>query len=194
MEINAQIKKYRANMNLSQEELAEKLYVTRQTVSNWETGKSYPDIHSALLMSSLFQISLDQLIKGDLEIMKEEIKKEDIKTFYVYGNIYTVLLVVSVLSFAPLVYYFYVWGMAVSLVLFTITLIFSFKVEKFKKQTNVQTYREFLAFMNGERLDEISQKQEEIKRPYQKNLLALAAGFITLIIVSISFAVLKMIS
>lgn len=193
MEISAQIKKYRANMNLSQEELAEKLYVTRQTVSNWETGKSYPDIHSALLMSSLFQISLDQLIKGDLEIMKEEIKKEDIKTFYIYGNIYTVLLVVSVLSFAPLVYYFYVWGMAASLVLFTITLIFAFKVEKFKKQTNVQTYKEFLAFMNGKRLDEISQKQEEAKRPYQKILLALAAGFITLVIVLLSFAVLKMI-
>ena len=191
MEINAQIKKYRANMNLSQEELAERLYVTRQTVSNWETGKSYPDIHSALLMSSLFQISLDQLIKGDLEIMKEEIKKEDIKAFQAYGNIYTILLIVSVLSFAPLVYYFYLWGMAVSLVLFTITLAFAFKVEKFKKQTDVQTYKEFTAFMNGQRLDEISQKQEEAKRPYQKVLLALASALITLIILSVSFAILK---
>lgn len=84
--------------------------------------------------------------------------------------------------------------MAVSLILFTITFIFALKVEKFKKQTNVQTYKEFLAFMNGERLDEISQKQEEAKRPYQKILLALAAGFITLVIISLSFAVLKMIS
>ena len=46
MELNAQIKKYRTEFNLSQEELAEKVYVTRQTISNWETGKSYPDIHS----------------------------------------------------------------------------------------------------------------------------------------------------
>lgn len=37
MELSAQIKKYRTNMNLSQEELAEKIYVTRQTISNWET-------------------------------------------------------------------------------------------------------------------------------------------------------------
>ena len=46
MELNTQIKKYRTELNLSQEELAEKVYVTRQTISNWETGKSYPDIHS----------------------------------------------------------------------------------------------------------------------------------------------------
>ena len=54
MELNAQIKKYRTELNLSQEELAEKVYVTRQTISNWENGKSYPDIHSLLLLSSLF--------------------------------------------------------------------------------------------------------------------------------------------
>lgn len=42
MELNAQIKKYRTELNLSQEALAEKVYVTRQTISNWENGKSYP--------------------------------------------------------------------------------------------------------------------------------------------------------
>lgn len=46
MELNKQIKKYRTIMNLTQEDLAERVYVTRQTISNWETGKSYPDIHS----------------------------------------------------------------------------------------------------------------------------------------------------
>lgn len=40
MELNTQIRKYRAGMKLSQEELAEKVYVTRQTISNWENGVS----------------------------------------------------------------------------------------------------------------------------------------------------------
>lgn len=40
MELNKQIKKYRRMMNLSQEDLAERVYVTRQTISNWETGGS----------------------------------------------------------------------------------------------------------------------------------------------------------
>ena len=53
MELNEQIKKYRTEMNISQEELAEKIYVTRQSISNWENGKPHPDIHSLLLLSSL---------------------------------------------------------------------------------------------------------------------------------------------
>ena len=51
MELSIQIKKYRTELHLSQEELAEKVYVTRQTISNWENEKSYPDIHSLLLSS-----------------------------------------------------------------------------------------------------------------------------------------------
>ena len=58
MEVGAQIRKYRSNMGISQEQLAEKVYVSRQTVSNWETNKYYPDIHSLLLLSTLFDISL----------------------------------------------------------------------------------------------------------------------------------------
>ena len=52
MEISKQIKKYRAQENLSQEELAEKIFVSRQTISNWENDKNYPDIKSLLLISN----------------------------------------------------------------------------------------------------------------------------------------------
>ena len=76
MELGNQIKAHRAVLSLSQEELAEKVYVTRQTISNWENEKSYPDIHSLLLLSSLFNVSLDQLIKGDIEKMKEIIAEQ----------------------------------------------------------------------------------------------------------------------
>ena len=75
MEFSKQIKKYRLDSKLSQDELAEKVYVTRQTISNWENGKNYPDVKSLLLLSTLFHISLDTLVKGDLEEMREQIKK-----------------------------------------------------------------------------------------------------------------------
>ena len=68
MEIKNQIRAYWSQLGMSQEELGEAVYVTRQTVSNWETGKSYPDIQSLLRLSSLFGISLDQLIKGDVSL------------------------------------------------------------------------------------------------------------------------------
>ena len=90
MELSTQVKKYRTELKLSQEELAEKVYVTRQTVSNWENGKSYPDIHSLLLLSSLFDVSLDQLIKGDIETMKKIVDEQEIKKFNHYGTIFTV--------------------------------------------------------------------------------------------------------
>lgn len=181
MELNKQIKKHRAAMNLSQEELAEKLYVTRQTISNWETGKNYPDIHSLLLMSSLFDVSLDQLMKGDLDIMKEEIKTEDIKKLYNYGKIFTILLIISIISVAPLVYCFALYGGIIALLLFAITFIFAIKVEKYKKENDIQTYKEIISFCNGERLDEITKNREYGKRPYQKFVLALACGLITFI-------------
>jgi len=66
MEISKQIKKYRLEMEVSQEELAERIFVSRQTVSNWENEKNYPDLKSLLLLSSLFGVSLDILVKGEL--------------------------------------------------------------------------------------------------------------------------------
>ena len=101
MEFANQLKKYRTEKNLSQEQLAEEIFVTRQTISNWETEKSYPDVHSLMLLSSLFQVSLDQLLKGDIEIMKNEIRKEDIAQFNKYSVAYTILLFVTVVSAVP---------------------------------------------------------------------------------------------
>lgn len=60
MDLSHQIKKYHKQLAFSQEELAEKLYVSRQTISNWENERSYPDIHNLLLLSVLFDVSLDE--------------------------------------------------------------------------------------------------------------------------------------
>ena len=180
MELNTQIRKYRAGMKLSQEELAEKVYVTRQTISNWENGKSYPDIHSLLLLGSLFNVSLDQLIKGDIEIMKEEIKEVEINKLNRYGTIFTILLVVTSISAVPLVLWFDVYGMAAGVILFGVTMYFALKVEKVKKENDVQTYKEIVAFTEGKRLDEIDKIQESGKRLYQKILLALGSALIAL--------------
>lgn len=182
MELNTQIKKYRTNMNLSQEELAEKVYVTRQTISNWENSKNYPDIHSLLLLSSLFNISLDQLIKGDIDIMREEIKESELKRFNHYSKIFTVLLALTVISFVPLAMALSFYGLLISAILFGITFFFALKVEKCKKENNVQTYKEIVAFTEGKRLDEIEKHQEYAKRPYQKVLLMLGSGIITLFV------------
>ena len=99
MEIGKQIQKYRAAVGMSQEELADRIYVTRQTLSNWENEKTYPDINSLLRLSDLFHISLDELVKGDLQIMEEKIKQEDIARFRRENNILKITLGLCGVSF-----------------------------------------------------------------------------------------------
>jgi len=65
MRLAEQIKKIRKNENLSQEQLGQKMNVTRQAIYKWESGKGYPDIQNLIMLSELFEISLDELIKGD---------------------------------------------------------------------------------------------------------------------------------
>lgn len=64
MDFGEQIKSIRKKENLTQEQFAMKLNVSRQAVSNWENNKNLPDIGMLILMSNVFQISLDQLIKA----------------------------------------------------------------------------------------------------------------------------------
>lgn len=182
MELHNQIKVLRLENNLSQEELADKIYVTRQSISNWETGKNYPDIHSLLLMSSLFNVSLDQLIKGDLEIMKEEIKYIDKEQFNQDGKIFTFLFFGSIIATVPIVYFFKIYGWLAIIFLYILMFVYAVKVERHKKNYDIQSYKEILAFTNGETLDEITKQREIGKRGYQKFLLAVGAGIFGFII------------
>lgn len=180
MELSNQIKKYRTDMNLSQEDLAEKIYVTRQTISNWENNKSYPDIHSLLLLSSLFHISLDQLIKGDVKIMKEEINREELKNFNRDSVMFTVLLALFIVSVLPLKAFLGYYGLIIAALIFGAAMYYALKIERYKKKHDIQTYKEIIAFTEGKKLDELEKARESGKRLYQKILLALASGIIAL--------------
>ena len=186
MEISTQIRKYRNAMGLSQEELAEKIYVTRQTISNWENEKSYPDIHSLLLLSSLFNISLDQLIKGDIEMMKKEISKEEVAKFNRFGKQFSVLFAASLIAFIPLVVFLKIYGVVIWAILYLITLGFGFKVGKIEKENDIHTYREIVAFSEGKHLDEIQAQREIGKRPYQTVLKVLSGAAVGIVIAAIA--------
>ena len=133
MELGKQIRKYRQEQQLSQEELADKIFVTRQTISNWENDKNYPDVKSLIMLSSLFGISLDILVKGDLKEMKEQIKETDIARFNRDGGILTILFLVMLFTPIPLVHFLGSIGFAIWAVIAVVTLVFALKVEKHKK-------------------------------------------------------------
>ena len=182
MELGSQIKKYRGELKLSQDALAEKIYVSRQTISNWETEKNYPDVNSLIRMSEVFGVSVDVLLKGDVEEMKRIIKEDDIKEFTKLSWLYTILLFFMLITPIPLAKFLGFWGMGIWAVLAAVAIIYAVKIEKKKKIHNIQTYREISAFLEGKTLDEIEAAREEGKRPYQKVLLGIACGVIALVV------------
>lgn len=75
MEIEKKLKNIREKAGLTQEQVAEAVMVSRQTISNWENAKSLPDIISIIKLSELYKISVDELLKGD-QRMKQKIEKD----------------------------------------------------------------------------------------------------------------------
>lgn len=67
----------RNNLNLTQQDIADKMHVSRQTISSWERGNSYPDINSLISLSDYYQVSLDVLLKEDTG-MKEYLEKKEV--------------------------------------------------------------------------------------------------------------------
>lgn len=175
MELGNRIRQYRAARGWNQDELAEKMYVSRQTISNWENDKSYPDLQSLLLLGSLFGISLDQLVKGDIEMMQKNIDQQDVWAMKRNAAWMTVFLLASLLSVLPLFHLLDWWALLPIGLLYAAALFFALRVEKLKKQNDVQTYREIAAFWEGKTLDEIQRQREIGKRPYQ-NVLKVLAG------------------
>jgi hypothetical protein len=191
IELGKQIKKYRLEAKLSQEELADKVYVSRQTISNWENDKNYPDIKSLVLISDIFHISLDNLIKGDLERMKKEIDKQEYAKFQKNSTIFTILFIAMLILPIPLVMLFKWIGFALYLCLYGVGMFYAIQIEKYKKKYDIQTYREIVAFTEGKSLNEIEKAREEGKRPYQKCLLAAASALLTITIALIMTAIIK---
>ena len=78
MKLNDKIYEYRKIKRWSQEELAEKLEVSRQTVSKWEVGKAIPELDKLIKLSEVFGITVDELVKEEIEIISEEISDKKI--------------------------------------------------------------------------------------------------------------------
>ena len=107
MEIGKKLKDARMRSGFTQESVAEKVNVSRQTISNWENEKSYPDIISVIELSNLYSISLDELLKGDEKMMEhlEESTNVVKSTRKLIGaillNIIPVILLVTLSMFLP---------------------------------------------------------------------------------------------
>ena len=81
MEFNEKLQKLRTNENLTQEELAEKLYVSRAAISKWESGRGYPSIDSLKAIAKYFHITIDELIDSEeiVDLAEQDMKSSNKK-------------------------------------------------------------------------------------------------------------------
>ena len=117
MNLGKNIVYYRKKLSITQEELAEKLYVTRQTVSRWENGSVVPDLETAVMLCETFGCDLDTLVRGDAESgtvdnatadtqMEAKVEAKQASSFFSiarsYNKICSVVMLIAIFSFCVL--------------------------------------------------------------------------------------------
>lgn len=181
MELGQQLKAHRKELGISQDELAEKIFVSRQSISNWENNKTYPDIHTLLLLAETFGVSLDELIKGDVEEMKEEINAQERAGFNRDSVCFAIFGIVTVLSIAPLFAFLDYIGCLIWALIVGVAGYFCGRVELYKTMFDIQTYKEILAFQQGADLSTLSAVRAErnvVKHRASKAAMAIVAALI----------------
>lgn len=140
MEIGNRIKSLRACADMSQEDLAGRIYVSRQTIGSWENDKTYPDVQSLLLLSEIFDVTVDSLIKEDVMTMTKTIDS-DVRTMKQMAWVMVVFLLLMIAAMAWLVVQMVVWDwdlayevptFVLALVLWCVALCAAVQVERIK--------------------------------------------------------------
>ena len=197
MEVGRRIREERERLGISQEGLAREVFVSRQTVSNWETGKTYPDVQSLLLLSNLFDVSVDSLVKGDVEIMEKQMENYELARYKIKASMTVALGLIAVgavmlalLSkrgesltspFGLIALFLLVAGVGVSLI-----------AERIEKRYDIETVEEVRAFLDGKEPEQIERERRIPK--VLRIILQIAAGaavavvFMTVVYLVISLA------
>lgn len=116
MDIGNKLQRARTKANLTQEQVAETLGVSRQTISNWENEKTYPDIRSVVTLSDLYNVSLDYLLKDKEETSMADYLdylEESTNTVKSKNKLSQLILVIAYLliwAFSLIVFWFFISG------------------------------------------------------------------------------------
>lgn len=150
MEVGNQILKFRKDFGMSQSDLANIVGVSRQTVSNWESGKYSPDIVSLNELSKVFNISVDQLINGEIsrqklvtinrddQVLARELKRLTVKFVMIYVNALIAILFESNLF------------LVFSTISVFDTAVCYYKIRKIKRKYNLKGTESVLQFSENE--------------------------------------------
>lgn len=151
MEIARRIKEHRERLGMSQGELARAVFVTRNTISNWETDRTYPDVQSLLLLSDLFGVSVDALVREDAREMRAALAAQAIQMRR---------LGVAMAAFGTACLAWVIAGIAMDLdtvliaapaaLLFVPASIAAFRIDKMRHDNQLYAYQAVEALLAGE--------------------------------------------
>lgn len=134
MKLNETLRKKRKEHNLTQEQLAEKIFVSTKTISNWETGKTTPDIDSLIRLANLFNLSLDNLLLEGSDIVeniKNDMEYKVLRVIRLIPFLITLCIVV-VIMVSELTFLAAVFMILISLCNATVTLYIEHRIKKIK--------------------------------------------------------------
>lgn len=195
MEVGRRIREQRKREGMSQDDLAARVYVSRQTISSWENDKTYPDVQSLLLLSEIFDVTVDSLVKGDVETMTTTIDN-DVRTLKRLGWVMLAFLVLMLAALAWATVQMSVWDwtalqtaptVLLAIVLWGIAMTAAVWADRIKKSHDLVTYQEVVSFWNGEPVDRDTERgrRERLVPTWMKAirtvgfvLLAAALGFL----------------
>lgn len=110
------LKQVRQNKNITQEDVAKRLYITRQTLSRWEQGKTLPNIYALKKLSLIYQINLDDLVNGKSNLNERSNNKDSFKNinyFALFGALLFNIFLFSIVTFITFVVVTSLWGGAI---------------------------------------------------------------------------------
>ena len=188
MEIGARIKEHRRTAGMSQDDLAARVYVSRQTISSWENNKTYPDVQSLLLLSEIFDATVDSLIKGDVETMNATIERDStIMKRLSYVMLGFLLLMIACLVWICVQVFVWDWALeqtvptfVLALVLWGIAMFAATWLDRIKHDHDLITYHEILSFWNGEQVDRDTERGRRERLIPRWLKIIRAAGFMIL--------------
>ncbi len=164
------------------------MYVSRQTISSWENGKTYPDVQSLLLLSEIFDVTVDSLIKGDVDTMTETIDR-DVKTMKRLGYVMIIFMLLMLAALIWLSVQLSAWDWpleqavptaVLAFVLWGIAMFAATWVDRIKRDHDLVTYDEILAYWHGEPVDRDTEKgrRERLIPRWMKVVRAIGLGLL----------------
>ena len=183
MKLNENLIKYRHQNNLSQDALAKKMYVSRQTISNWETGKTYPDIQNIILLADVYHVTVDQLVREDISLMQNKSSQHQLRLLS-FGLILSLILVYA--SFIGIKWLPIVTVAMLVASFTTIGVILAIALIRLNNRLQLQTLKQTVQFINGQSVEQIKNNTQKQKT---KLILAGIVGILLGVILTYLIAV-----